>query len=206
MIRRFLRWLTDRLPVVVKEDKGVAFLERYHLGTFAGARWYLHHYIASDPDRGLHDHPWSWAVTIILAGWYIEERRDRPRIRSIGYTMDGDTFHRVILPAGSTMWSLFVHGPYTKPWGFFRPADWLRIQSWRDPEGGLWMYQARPNKHKRFSDWHKTATKGRELRLAAGAPQPVENFCCTTVKTESSHVYAPNPLLARPIFRKWLGK
>lgn len=33
---------------------------------------YLHKFVRSDDDRALHDHPWSWNVSLILNGEYIE--------------------------------------------------------------------------------------------------------------------------------------
>lgn len=35
----------------------------------------IHHILRPDEDRDLHDHPWN-ARTIILRGWYVEERPD----------------------------------------------------------------------------------------------------------------------------------
>ena len=34
---------------------------------------YLHHITAPDPGPDLHDHPWPF-VSIVLKGWYVEER------------------------------------------------------------------------------------------------------------------------------------
>lgn len=33
---------------------------------------YLHKFMRSDDDRALHDHPWSWNLSIIIRGSYIE--------------------------------------------------------------------------------------------------------------------------------------
>ena len=37
----------------------------------------IHHIMRPDEDRGLHDHPWN-ARTIILRGWYTEQRLLQP--------------------------------------------------------------------------------------------------------------------------------
>lgn len=177
MMRRLLLWLTARLPVKVIGRES-AYVEWYHVATLCGlARIQIHRFLRSDPD-GLHDHPWGWSRSIVLAGWYLEERRDRTRVRSAPYTyaMTGDTFHRVILPEGMReVWTLFVHGPYVKHWGFIAPAlqrhraDGTSDEpSWRDREGATWFYVARPRSAQRFDPWpwQPGTPRGRELRAA----------------------------------------
>lgn len=56
------------------EDQGDAdsvYMERYFLFKRERVGIYLHHFLRSDTDRALHDHPWSF-VTIILSGGYWE--------------------------------------------------------------------------------------------------------------------------------------
>ena len=178
MIRRFLLWLTARLPVkVIGRDE--PYVEWYHVMTLprvlGGVRVQIHRFVRSDPD-GLHDHPWGWSRSFVLAGWYLEERRDRTRVRAAGstYGMTGDTFHRVHLPAGAReCWTLFIHGPYVKHWGFITPVsigvsgEQHRPAAWTDKAGGLWAYRARARSHFRFDPWPLSAPKGRERRAAA---------------------------------------
>jgi hypothetical protein len=164
MIRRFLLWLTARLPVKVIGRPGSPYVEWYHVATLPGLfRVQLHRFLRSDPD-GLHDHPWGWACSIILAGWYFEERRDRVRVRSRGYAMNGDTFHRVVLPHACDVWTLFIHGPYVKHWGFITPLQ--GSPSWYRRAGGLWRYQARTRDAEGFSTWpwDKDTPRGRDIR------------------------------------------
>jgi len=60
-------------------------------------RAYLHRLVASDPDRGLHDHPWPWAFSILLAGWYSNVTRSGSnRVRWFN-TPTSDTFYRFVL-------------------------------------------------------------------------------------------------------------
>lgn len=169
--RGALWWLTARLPVkVIPRDKGApesgAYVEWYHLCTVGRiVRVQIHRFLESDPD-GLHDHPWSWARTFLLLGWYFEERRDRTRRRTFGYGLDGDTFHRVHLPAGSReVWSLFIFGPYTKAWGFLRlltrNADHHRDVYFYEPRGRARMASGAPHA---FDPWPATAPKGRDRR------------------------------------------
>ena len=125
MIRNLLYCLTNRLPARIISDGEKPYLERYYVGTVLGVRFYLHQFVASDPDRGLHDHPWPWAFSIILAGSYLEETRGGTKpVRWLNF-LTGDSFHRVILRSryGRTLpvWTLFAHrAKRTKRWGFLR--------------------------------------------------------------------------------------
>lgn len=154
MIVRFLMWLTARLPVEIITHEGVPFLERYYLGRLPGWQLYLHRFIASDPD-GLHDHPWRFGVSILLAGYYLEEDRyGIRRVRWINF-VPGTKFHRVILPR--QCWSLFAHTARCKSWGFLRGSD--RVFRYSQVSGN---FRGVP-----FSDWHKRAPRGRDVTRAA---------------------------------------
>lgn len=186
MIRRFLLWLTARMRVKVIGRPGQPYVEWYHVCTVLGLlRVQIHHFVRSDPD-GLHDHPWGWACSLILAGPYLEQRRDRDRARRSGtaYLLNGDTFHRVVLIDGRDVWTLFVHGPYKKHWGFLTPYSagghpakrgplgerHLVEPSWHDKAGATWIYRARPRDDSGFSRWPwKPATpRGRDIRASSG--------------------------------------
>lgn len=123
MLNRLLYNIAGRLPCRIISDDGTPYLERYYLCTVLGVRFYLHRFVGSDPDRGLHDHPWPWAGSVILHGWYLEEtRKGMRKVRWFNW-LTGDSFHRVILGSGPC-WTLFFHrAAYTKPWGFLRPIE-----------------------------------------------------------------------------------
>ena len=123
-MRRTLYWLTGFLPCRIIGLGDKPYLERYYLFTALGVRVYLHRILASDPDRGYHDHPWPWAISIVLVGRYWERRRGGGRMVRWCNVLMGDTFHRVELPAdrhGLCVWTLFVHrASDNKEWGFLR--------------------------------------------------------------------------------------
>ena len=119
-VNRLLYRLTSSLPLrVIKEDER-PYLERYYVGTLAGVRCYLHRFVGSDPDRGLHDHPWPWAASVVICGDYDEHlQHGVRRVRCFNW-LRGHTFHRVVLPPGRReVWTLFLHRAVnTKAWGF----------------------------------------------------------------------------------------
>ncbi len=119
-----LHWLSGGLRCRIISDDGTPYLERYYLGQLWGMTFYLHRFVGSDPDRGWHDHPWRWAASFVLRGWYWEDTRQfqqQQRIRWFNFLL-GDSFHRVVLPEGRRdVWTLFAHSTENvKPWGFLR--------------------------------------------------------------------------------------
>ncbi len=148
-MNRLLYALAGRLPCRIISDNGTPYLERYYLCTVLGVRFYLHRFVGSDPDRGLHDHPWPWAGSVVLHGFYFEEtRKGMRKVRWLNW-LTGDSFHRVILPCtlgdhpadsvmctniplqSPTCWTLFFHrAAYTKPWGFLRPLEGEKVLMW----------------------------------------------------------------------------
>ena len=95
---------------------------------------YLHHFLRSDDDRALHDHPWI-NLSILLAGQYDEHTiaagglNVRSRRRAGAWQLRGaKAAHRIELVDGPC-WTLFVTGPRIRQWGFHCPAGW---RHWRD--------------------------------------------------------------------------
>jgi hypothetical protein len=96
--------------------------------------FFVHCIHRSDDDQALHNHPWTWSVSFIVSGGYLEERRARavypdaaPRVvtrRVRPFTFNvirGNDFHRVDL-VGRESWSFFLAGPKLQPWGFWDRA------------------------------------------------------------------------------------
>ena len=168
-MNRFLCWLTNYLRArEIRGEHGEPYLERYSLCGLFGWRAYIHRFIASDPDRGLHDHPWGWSVSLILSGGY-REIRHRPRtckpverrLRRLGVgrlnIIRGGDFHRVLLDPGQEAWTLFIHGPRVKGWGFLR--------------NGVYTVIAKDTNDYPQQAWWKAAPRGRELRAQQSKKQ-----------------------------------
>ena len=130
------------------------YLERYHLLRLPfGYRVYLHRFVDSDPGRGLHNHPWRHALSLLLCGTYQETRmlseshdyalRDRwLRAGRLNF-ISGGVYHRINLPPGAECWSLFLHAPKTRDWGFIqrhRYQDHNEVVT--QPSNPLWWKQA----------------------------------------------------------------
>lgn len=102
---------------------------------------YLHHFMRSDDDRALHDHPWV-NLSILLDGSYIEHTPGRdPAYRWAGDMVARlpSAAHRVELHKGVItgrpipVWTLFITGPRVRQWGFLCPQGW---RHWKDFTAG----------------------------------------------------------------------
>jgi len=110
---------------------------------------YLHHFLQSDDDRALHDHPW-WSLGMILSKqgyievlphpkWpitmrHIYRRRFRPVLRRPTHA------HRIQLighynNTPKPVWTLFITGPRLREWGFLCPKRWVHWSHFTDENG-----------------------------------------------------------------------
>jgi hypothetical protein len=163
MMRQFLEWLTTKMnnPRVIYDMMGESpYLSRYYIlgrprmadGSDPFDRFgnphpetiwptsslglYLHRFHRGDSDRELHNHPWRWALSLILVGGYNEERRIGNAVvkrevkpGSLNF-IGADDFHRVDMRDGDA-WSLFFVGPKSSSWGFWNRNSGV-VTPWRE--------------------------------------------------------------------------
>jgi hypothetical protein len=165
LIERLLYRLTAHLPCrFIDGELGEPYLERYYLFGAFGWHAYLHRFVDSDPDRGLHDHPWNRALSLVLTGGYDEQRPAgaglaHPAVRTVRpwrlNFLRGDDFHRVVLRGGEPAWTFFLHGPRVKGWGFMQQGEYRLM--------------AKDGFDFRHRDWWKRAPPGHAMRAAREA-------------------------------------
>lgn len=96
----------------------------------------VHRFHESDAPGALHNHPWEWGASLILAGGYCEHRRVGDGVVLQDFlagdhnVLRQDTFHRVELH-GDECWTLFVTGAKVDDWGFWLPDDDDEVVPWR---------------------------------------------------------------------------
>lgn len=135
MLSRLLEQYAARLPYRhIPMPDGKPYLIRYLVAESADTSIYLHHYIGSDAERWLHDHPWRQSVGIPLVGSYVEERlvaldpycgpitRFRRIRRFFPNVITARTFHRIVSVTPGT-WTLFIGRDRFKEWGFLEPYE-----------------------------------------------------------------------------------
>lgn len=99
---------------------------------------YLHHFLRSDDDRALHDHPWI-NCSILLNGEYTEVLPTKGATTETRILKAGNMAfrlpsqaHRVELHAGPC-WTLFITGPRVRQWGFWCPKGWVHWEKFTAP-------------------------------------------------------------------------
>lgn len=132
----------SRPPDVVIGGMQDPYLHRWHVTPKGdGPSCYLHHFLRSDDDRALHDHPYA-STSIILRGAYLEHLPGSaaPHLRVRGQVVHRDAVapHRVELLRNAEgqevpCWSLFLTGPRVRDWGFHCPQGWVPWQRFTDP-------------------------------------------------------------------------
>lgn len=157
-----LEKITDYLPGrKITGFENEPYLERYYLFSLFGVTAYIHRFVDSDPDRGLHDHPWWWSCSFILIGYYNElflsDHNFKTRERRWFNFIPGYRFHRVLIGNRKPVWTLFVHGRRVKLWGFMRNQEHNGINLLNYE---YHIYQASPN-----PGWHKISQKGKQVKV-----------------------------------------
>jgi hypothetical protein len=126
-------WL-DFLPhTTIRREGGVPYLTRYYiLGGPRERRWlswlpfniFIHQFHSSD-EPVLHNHPWTWARSLLLVGSYQEFRMVGAQTlhrRKLGpgnvNIIRANTFHWVEL-LSPEVWTLFIVGKKIQEWGFW---------------------------------------------------------------------------------------
>ena len=163
LIHRLLYRFSAKLRCrIITGRNGEPYLERYHLLRLPfGIHIYLHRFVASDPGRALHNHPWRSALSLVLAGGYQEtrlpRREDQRLIRrritagQLNY-ISGRIYHRIDLEPGEQAWSLFIHSANERSWGFLDTRE--RSFSYSDHQAVL-RRESRP-------DWWRHAPRPKD--------------------------------------------
>jgi len=98
---------------------------------------YVHHFVADDWSRDLHDHPKRF-ISIGLWGWYLEEtpagiRKYRaPWFR----TFPATHIHRISVPSKSC-WTLVAVLKPVREWGFWHLGKFIPWRRYVEGEGGI---------------------------------------------------------------------
>jgi len=162
MLNRLLFNLSGRLPCrLIHRTPGDKYLERYYVGKLFGVTFYLHRFVSRDGDAEVHNHPWTWSRSLVLAGGYREEyvvdlcphagpSGAVTAYRDVRWSnrIVGAHFHRIaeVLPG---TWTLFFHSQRAtlpdgalKGWGFLNAEEHRTRFTPAAPSPGGWHHFA----------------------------------------------------------------
>lgn len=90
----------------------------------------LHHWLTSDDDRALHDHPW-WFWTIVLKGGYADKSpAGTDHLGRFSHRYRPAQHRHTVIPDESGAWTLLVTGPVVRPWGFWLDGKFRKANKW----------------------------------------------------------------------------
>jgi hypothetical protein len=153
MMKQIGKWFFDHWPSFTISKDGIPYLTRFYvlLRDWVYGNIFVHFFHRSDMDMGvnglglLHNHPFRWSVSFIIAGGYREERRD---LNGVVYTrlvkpftfnfISNDVFHRVdLLDEKKGCWSIFITGSRKdSSWGFWDRTTNV-FTPWKEVEGAI---------------------------------------------------------------------
>lgn len=131
---------------------GAIYLDRWGIESDRIGGIFLHKMSAPDPGDHLHDHPWAFA-SLTLWGGYVEERadcREAPLFAAVACrypatctpgvperrrwlswrVMRLDECHRITDLTRRPVWTLVLHGPRRRSWGFFTADGWVHYRTY----------------------------------------------------------------------------
>lgn len=126
-----LGWPQRRVIMSCDASRG-PLLTRYFLLRTPVVALYLHHLHASDEDRALHDHPWSFITCLLSSGyweWIPESANCDRRVWRRRFSIlwrQAEWQHRLEL--ARPCWTLVLRFRRRREWGFITPNGWL---DWR---------------------------------------------------------------------------
>ena len=148
---RFIQWITRRPADFVIGGQDRPYLRRWFvIPRNRLFNVYLHQFLRSDDDRALHDHPWMFNASWLLAGSYMEHTIEAGGIAVKTHREAGqfkvrwgkaphrvellnDVFAEVDHPL--PCWTLFITGPRVRQWGFYcMERGWIHWQRFTAPD------------------------------------------------------------------------
>ncbi len=148
VLRKTINIFWRKPDVILNKPDGSIYLRRWWVipRNRFGFNVYLHHFLSSDEDRALHDHPW-WNMSILLSGSYLEhmpenidnwiQHKNRKEIVKKRYPLipiyrNEKSIHKIELINNKPIWTLFITGPIVREWGFWCNSFWRHHNEFLD--------------------------------------------------------------------------
>lgn len=93
----------------------------------------VHHWIASDDPRALHDHPW-WFLTFVVRGGYLDVSEYADGTPRYDHLTEGSVRYRPALHKHTVLvepggcWTIMLTGRHSRDWGFWVNGQWKRMR------------------------------------------------------------------------------
>lgn len=141
----------------LRRADGQVYLERWGLEWKHLGGLFVHRMSAPDPGIDLHNHPWHFS-SLVLWGAYEEERCDslfassfarfnwpserrgeRSTRRWLSWrSLNLNECHRIVKLHRPHVWTLVVHGPWRRNWGFYMPEGYVESTHYSRSRRDMW--------------------------------------------------------------------
>lgn len=90
----------------------------------------VHHWLASDDPRAVHDHPW-WFLTFIIHGGYTDKSPAGDEHLRRGAVRYRRALHRhTVVPDEGGAWTVLLTGRPLRAWGFWLDGKFRKANKW----------------------------------------------------------------------------
>lgn len=90
----------------------------------------VHHWISSDDDRAIHDHPW-WFLTFVVKGGYTDYSPNRPDFMKAPAVRFRKAEHQhTVFPHEGGCWTILITGRPLRKWGFWPKGKFVKANKW----------------------------------------------------------------------------
>ena len=120
-MRRLVNWLLAKEEI--NGDICPTYMFRWRLCNLYFCKVYLHHFVANDWTRDLHDHPKRF-VSIGLKGSYVEETASGDQLFVAPWlrTFPPTHIHRI---RATDCWTMVIVLRAVREWGFWNEGKWI---------------------------------------------------------------------------------
>lgn len=138
-------WYCPKRPPDLVIGTAGPYLERWCLLPFNRFfNIYIHHFVADDDPRALHDHPWvslsiqtRGVLREILDEWHSdagEMLRAYRVLHAPAVTFRWPTTKHRLELVSEDAWTIFFVGPRVREWGFHCPQGWRHWREFVNPD------------------------------------------------------------------------
>ena len=86
----------------------------------------LHHWLAPDDDRAVHDHPWAFRTFVLKGGYIDHSPSGDTHLRAPATAFREATHQHTVFPDPGGCWTVIVTGPQVRRWGFWVKGKFIR--------------------------------------------------------------------------------
>lgn len=89
----------------------------------------VHHWLSSDDDRAVHDHPW-WFLTFVVKGYYYDAGTRAELLQAPAIRFRPAKHQHTVYPGRDGAWTILITGRPLRTWGFYPKGKFVKANKW----------------------------------------------------------------------------